>query len=118
MLAQLLAKELKRRHIEAFVDTRSVDGAGPFPDRLLRAIEEADVFVCLLADTTLGSDWVRREIQHAHDQGKPLIPVFQESYQAPSDPEAHISALLQCDGVHFLDVKNLFIDERSNNSPA
>ena len=114
MLATLLARELKPRGIDAFVDTRRTDGGGPFPDRLLRAIEAADVFVCLLGEDTLASEWVRREIQHAHNLGKILIPVFQESYTPPvepADPDGYVHALLQSDGVHVMDVKNIYVDQ-------
>jgi len=114
MLATLIAHELEGRGIDVFVDTRRTDGGGPFPDRLLRAIESADVFVCLLADGTFDSDWVRREIEHAHTLGKVLIPVFQETYVAPPAPDAHIHALLQSDGVHVMDVKNIYVDEAIN----
>ncbi len=114
MLATLIAHELEGRSIEAFVDTRRTDGGGPFPDRLLRAIEGADVFVCLLAEGTFDSDWVKREIEHAHTMGKVLIPVFQETYLAPSAPDTHIHALLQSDGVHVMDVKNIYVDEAIN----
>src|SRR5689334_5660129 len=83
MLATLIAKELEDKGIKVFVDTRTVDSGGPFPDRLLRAIEDADVFICLLGDTTFESEWVRREISHAYGLHKPLIPVFQEKYVMP-----------------------------------
>ncbi len=112
MLATLIATQMQERGIHAFVDTRQTDGGGPFPDRLLRAIEDADVFICLLADTTLESEWVRREIQHAHEQHKLMIPVFQESYARPDPlPNEHVEALLQNDGIHILDQKNLYVDQ-------
>lgn len=111
-LATLLAKELGRQGIKTFVDTRSIDGGGPFPDRLRRAIAECHVFVCLLGATTLNSDWVREEIKHAHTLNKILIPVFQETYTPPDPiPDEHVYALLQSDGITILDVRNLFVDQ-------
>ncbi len=111
-LATLLAMSLKQHRIDAFVDTRSIDGGGPFPDRLRRAIDEAEVFVCLLGETTLQSEWVREEIRYAHEKGKTMIPVFQERYHAPNPiPDEHVFALLQSDGVHILDVRNVYVDE-------
>lgn len=111
-LATLIAKDLEKQGINVFVDTRKVDGGGPFPNRLHSAIEKCDVFVCLLGETTLDSDWVLEEIKHAHEQGKVLIPVFQESYTAPDPiPTEHVYALLQSDGVHILDIKNIYVDE-------
>jgi hypothetical protein len=112
ILATLLTRELSLKGIDAFVDTRAVDGAGPFPDRLLRNIEEREVFICLLGEATLDSEWVRREIAHAHTIGKPMIPVFQESYVAkPEAPDQHVAALLQNEGIHILDIRNIYVDE-------
>jgi len=112
-LATLIAVRLKEVHgIDAYVDTRNTDGGGPFPDRLRGAIERSDVFVCLLGATTLDSNWVQIEIEHAHNLRKTMIPVFQERYIPPSPiPNEHVEALLQSDGVQFLDVRNLYIDQ-------
>src|SRR5437773_406572 len=86
-LATLFAREMEARGIKnVFVDTRVTDGAGPFPNRLLAAIEACQVFVCLLGAETLNSDWVRKEIEHAHTLGKPMLPVFQETYVPVKDP--------------------------------
>ncbi len=112
-LATLIAVRLKEVHgIDAYIDTRNTDGGGPFPDRLRGAIERMDVFVCLLGATTLDSAWVQVEIEHAHNLRKTMIPVFQERYVAPSPiPNQNVEALLQSDGVQFLDVRNLYIDQ-------
>ncbi len=116
MLAQLLAEKLPQRGIRhVFVDTRVTDGAGPFPDRLLRAIEACKVFVCLLADTTLDSEWVRTEIEHAYHLGKPMIPVFQESYIPPKEAlTPSLAALLQDEGIHVLDIRNIYLEQTMN----
>jgi len=112
MLATLLAKELQDRGIDVFVDTRNMDGGGSFPNRLRDAIDHSDVFLCLLADTTLESDWVQQEIAHANSKKKILLPIFQESF----DPSAaainnDVQALLDCDAIHIMDIKNIMIDE-------
>jgi serine/threonine protein kinase/pSer/pThr/pTyr-binding forkhead associated (FHA) protein len=111
--AVLLARELKEKHqLGVFVDTQRLDGAMQFPAKLQRAIERCEVFVCLLADSTLASPWVREEIRLAHRFGRPMIPVFQESF-APLEPgamEPAIEALLHFDGVHLLDRRNIHID--------
>jgi len=106
-----------QRHV--FFDTRAIDGAGPFPDRLLHAIEACKVFVCLLADTTLASEWVGIEIAHANSLGKPMIPLFQESYVPPQGPlTPSLAALLQNEGVHILDVKNIYIEQSMDELAA
>jgi len=40
-----------------------MDAATQFPAKLARAIETCEVFVCLLAEGTLDSRWVREEIR-------------------------------------------------------
>ncbi len=114
MLANLIARELRGHNIEVYLDTERMDTAGDFPTRLRDAIQQHDVFICLVADTTLESDWVQQEILTAHKLGKPMIPVFQESYNplAPRDTfPPHLQALLEHDGVLIFDVKNVYIDQ-------
>lgn len=110
-LATLVTKELERQNIDVFLDTLNIDGGGSFPKRLYNAIESADILVCLLGSETLESQWVKKELQHAHKLGKILIPVFQESYITKTTSETYIQALLESDGVHILDLRNLYIDE-------
>jgi hypothetical protein len=116
-VAQLICEMLARHNIDAFVDTRQLDIAGPFPDRLKRAIEECDVFLCLLGTdpksnrTTLDSDWVQKEIEHACSLNKPMIPIFQETYHpitSQLSPAAEI--LLRHDGIRLLDIQNIYVD--------
>lgn len=116
ILAQFIKDRMEASDIEAFVDTRNIDGAGLFPRRLKRAIEEADILVCLLGETTLESKWVIQEIEHAHKNNKVFIPVFQERYVAPKNlSNVAIDELLQSDGIHVLDVKNLYINAAMSN---
>jgi len=115
MLANLIARELRERHrIEVYLDTERMDTAGDFPTRLTDAIRKSDVFLCLVAEDTFESDWVQREIEAAHDLGKPMVPVFQESYN-PLEPRdslpPHIRTLLEHDGVMVFDIKNVYIDQ-------
>jgi serine/threonine protein kinase len=111
--ALLLKKELERDHgFDIFVDSEQRDTAGSFPARIERNISEADVFVCILAEPTLQSAWVKHEIEVAHNAGKPMIPVFQETFSHPDlqAVDACITALLLSDGVKLLDVQNIYID--------
>src|SRR5688572_7461934 len=94
LLATLIARELEAKGFTVFVDTRSVDGAGPFPERLRAAIADCSVFVCLLGASSLSSAWVREEIAQAQQLGKKLIPVFQEKYTPPDPvPDDNVRAL-------------------------
>jgi len=109
-----LASELDRKHkIAAFVDTQRTDSAVRFPARLKNAIQDCDVFVCLLSASTLQSKWVQEEIRLAWENNKPMVPVFQESYSQP-DPseqlEPYVETLITYDGVKLLDRQNLYVE--------
>lgn len=102
VLALHLRSVLVEKGISCFLDTRMTD-SGPFPETIRNAIAECEVFVCLLADSTLDSDWVCREILAADELEKQMVPVFQESYREPAELEPHIHALLHHQGVHLPD---------------
>jgi serine/threonine protein kinase len=110
--AVLFARELMEKHgISAFVDTQRRDSARRFPEKLANAVADCDIFICLLAGDTLESAWVREEIRLAFESNKPMIPVFQESYQIKDFPdENYIEAMLSFDGVHLLDRRNIHVD--------
>jgi formylglycine-generating enzyme required for sulfatase activity len=113
-LALLVQMMLKNQHaIEAYLDTTRVDSAtAQFPDRLMQAIADAPVFICFLGENTLESEWVLKEIHKAHELGKRCIPVFQENYAPPQQYQNDaVHYLLNFDGVHFFDQRNLFIEE-------
>ncbi|MGA8311300.1 MAG: TIR domain-containing protein [Terriglobales bacterium] len=111
--AVYFASQLGKEEIVAFVDTERQDSAVQFPVRLKKAIEECDVFICLLSADTLQSKWVGEEIRLAWGSHKPMVPVFQESYTKPdpSEPlEPHVEALINYEGLHLLDRRNIYVD--------
>src|SRR5512145_1248963 len=99
-LAQRIASELQTRGV--IVLPRPVEEPGvTFPVSLHSTLEQADSFICVVADTTFASEWVQREVELAHRLAKPMIPVFQESYTpvASASLTPAIKALLACDGI-------------------
>jgi formylglycine-generating enzyme required for sulfatase activity len=111
-LAHFLKKGLKLHRFDIYLDTMRTDSARvQFPDRLLRAVDKSQVFICLLAEGTLESEWVLREIERAYQQQKPCIPIFQESYKPPAVENPAVGYLLGFDGVHILDERGLYMDE-------
>ena len=121
ILATYIAERLEQRHeITSFVDVQGLDGATRFPSRIERAIADCGVFVCILGSETLQSPYVRRELAVAAELGKPMIPVFQESYVAPAEDELDpvVADLLQFDGIPLLDKRNIYVqaavDELAN----
>jgi serine/threonine protein kinase/uncharacterized protein YraI len=112
MLATLIARELRERGIEVYLDTQRMDTAGAFPERLKDGIRNSDVFVCLVGDTTFESEWVQEEVKTAVEFSKPMIPVFQESYQSgQAAPTPPIKMLVDYDGILIFDVKNVYVDQ-------
>lgn len=111
-LASLIQEKLKNTHqINAYVDVTRADGARvQFPERLMQAIADSPIFVCLLGEGTLDSEWVLKEIREVHRLEKPCIPVFQEKFPVYSGDDPAINYLLAHDGVHVLDVKGIHID--------
>ncbi len=111
--ALLFRSELDRQYgCEVFVDSEQQDRAGQFPRKLERQIGRCDVFVCLLSENTLDSEWVNREIELAYQGQKPMVPVFLESFQHPRDLSvlpAHVCAMLLYEGVKLLDRQNIFV---------
>jgi formylglycine-generating enzyme required for sulfatase activity len=111
-LALLVQEKLSNDHkIDVYVDTTRADSTKvQFPERLMQAIGEAPVFVCLLGDETLESEWVLKEIEEAYRLRKRCIPVFQESYKPPTNPSVAVNYLLAFDGVHVFDLKNVHVE--------
>lgn len=111
--AALFSSELKRQGISVFVDMQRRDNVVRFPAWLESAIQNCDIFVCLLSEATLDSTWVQHEIQTAYNLGKPMIPIIQEDFKFPISGQSmapHIDALLAFQGVPLLDRKGVYID--------
>ncbi|HMF94331.1 MAG TPA: protein kinase [Vicinamibacterales bacterium] len=115
-LAMYFADRLKAQGIRTFIDTQGIDRAGRFPPQIERAIEDTDVFICLLAETTLDSGYVRDEIRAAYRYEKPMIPVMQESYRSTSgDRDPAVAALLAHQGLPVLDRRNLHLEHTATD---
>jgi serine/threonine protein kinase len=101
--AQVIANRLeKNHHISTFIDTNRMDGAGIFPKKLEIAVQNCAVFVCLLSEDVGESEWVRKEIELAMRNHRPIVPVFTESYLRARDTQAaHLSPLHEYEGVQF-----------------
>jgi len=115
--ANLIGQGLKRKHrISSFIDTDQVDTAVQISAKVQQAILESDVFVCLLASSTLRSKWVEEEIRFAWQNGKPMVPVFHQGFRPVKSPKSeqpapHIQDLLGWEGVHLFDRLNIHIDK-------
>lgn len=112
-LAKLIQSDLKNDHqIDAYLDVTRTDGARvQFPARLLNAIQDAPIFICILGDGTLDSEWVLKEIHYAYELGKPCIPIFHEHYRPVASDDPAVAYLLNFDAVHYMDQRGIMVDE-------
>lgn len=117
--AEAIKEKLLHRHkMNVFLDVTRQDGNQvQFPEQLLRAIEKADIFICLLADVTLESEWVMREITHAYKKKKRCIPIFQEDFKPPTGSKLtpEVAYLLGFNAVHYLDKRGLYTDKATKD---
>ena len=112
MLANLIRTELVNHGIPTFLDDRQFTTRGPIPDMIRREIESATIVVVVLGEGTLESSWVLQELELAQRLGKDTIPVFDESFTIPAEPEsASVAALLQQNGVQFNTRHGTYIGE-------
>lgn len=111
-LTKMIQNDLKYTYqIDAYMDVTRREGAlVPFPDRLLGAIEQSPIFICVLGEGTLDSEWVLKEIRYAYALQKPCIPIFHEDYKPSVSDDPAIRYLLNYDAVHFIDKRGVLID--------
>ncbi|MBC8099639.1 MAG: toll/interleukin-1 receptor domain-containing protein, partial [Armatimonadetes bacterium] len=120
ILANLLKGKFEDQGIEAYMDVEGKNVPGKFMPRTLNEIEKADVFLCVLNNDTLQSDFVLQEIQHAVEKGKPLIPVFHEGWEdtpftGDSRYSKAVAELTASNGVVYQDKTNRFTEEAVAN---
>ena len=81
--AKILQLELEKRGYRVFLDYVGLNTNEPFPDRIRKAIEQAPIFILMLAPNTLDrcadeNDFLRLEIEHAISIDRVIISVNQD----------------------------------------
>ncbi|MFP4324092.1 MAG: SUMF1/EgtB/PvdO family nonheme iron enzyme, partial [Anaerolineales bacterium] len=77
-LADYIARQLRHRGAEVFIDYQKLIAGEDFIGRLGQEINRADYFVLLVSPRSVASRWVRAEVAWAFTQEKPIIPVSLE----------------------------------------
>lgn len=110
-LADLIHTKLKYQfQIETYLDVTRVDSAHvQFPDRLFNAIRDSPIFICIIGQGTLESEWVLKEVRYAYQLKKPCIPIFHEDYQPVESDDPAVRYLLSFDAVPFMDRRGVLI---------
>jgi len=89
--ARLISKELRDRGVRAFLDVDDLS-SGHFDERLLREIEAVPNFIVILTPGSLircntQGDWLRREIEHAIETDRNIIPILKDGFEFPPSSE-------------------------------
>ncbi len=109
VLAQTLASQLTNKRIQVYLapEDKSVNYREQYP-----TIEQADVFICVIAEGTFEPRWVPGTVQYAHSLSKPIIPVYQGNFEplASSYPD-YIQFLLAQDGFKISSVTSEIVDQ-------
>lgn len=104
-LAQLLYERLTARGFSVFYDIEKLR-SGPFNKALYKAIEECDDFILVLPAQALDrciyeEDWVRKEILHAMEHQKNIIPVIGRGFGFPLNMPPELALLPSLQRVSF-----------------
>lgn len=86
LLALYLQSRLKLAGSEAFVDVNNLNLGDDWHPQLQNKVQSSTYFICLIAPTTLQSEYVRKEIQWAQATGVKMIPVFHNGFDANAEP--------------------------------
>lgn len=105
--ARLMRTSLDANGWATFLDVDDL-GSSYFDDRLLLEIKRADGFILILSPGALDrchepDDWLRREISHAMQWEKRIVPVFKDGFAFSSDLKLppDISGLTRINGVEY-----------------
>ncbi len=103
--ARLIVGRLEQKGMRAFLDVDSLD-SGRFDDRLLLTIENTPNFVVILSEGSLDrcmeeGDWLRREIGHAIESDRNIIPILMPQFQMPEALPEEMETLPTFNGVNY-----------------
>ncbi len=81
-LAEKLASSLEKKGYSVFLDRSSIPVGGAFSELIFSAIDSCKIFIVLLSKTTIKSNWVSKEVQHALELARVdriyIIPIISD----------------------------------------
>jgi hypothetical protein len=103
-MAILLHDRLKAKGYSVFLDVESLN-AGKFNSQLLKVIENCKDVIVVLSENSLDrcvneEDWVRKELVHAFEKRKNIIPFMLRGFSWPENLPDDISELPLQNGVN------------------
>jgi len=82
-LANRVVKFLKKRGHKIWMDKDCIRGGDKYPEKISNGIDAADVFMPLISEKSIESEWVRKEINYASEKKKIIIPVIMDGVEIP-----------------------------------
>lgn len=58
-----------------WIDTEGIESGSQFEEVIVNAIEESNVVLFMLSDSSINSKWTKREVLYAEDEGKRIVPI-------------------------------------------
>lgn len=58
-----------------WIDSEGIESGSQFEEVIVNAIEESEVVLFMLSDSSINSKWTKREVLYAEDEGKRIVPI-------------------------------------------
>jgi hypothetical protein len=89
--ARVIRERLLQQKFRVFLDVDSLK-SGRFDDKLLTTIEDTPHFIVILSEKSLDhchdpNDWLRREVSHAIQKRRNIVPVLMPDFRMPKPEE-------------------------------
>jgi WD40 repeat protein len=91
--AHILVDALKSNGLETWIDWEDIPPSADWLNEILRAIEAADTFVYIVSHNSKNSEVCSKEIQHAIENQKRLVPIVIHAEIKPEELPQNIAAL-------------------------
>ena len=95
--AAALAHELEALGHDVWRDTDDIRGGEAWRRSIVRGIRSADLLVLLLSKASTASAHVRRELDIADEERRPVVPVLIEPTTVPDDMKYNLAGIQQLD---------------------
>ncbi|MDY7101474.1 MAG: TIR domain-containing protein [Actinomycetota bacterium] len=101
-MANAVVDHLRRARWEVWQDLHGIRGGEDWSAALTRALRATDVVVVLVTDSSMRSEWVRREVRAADRAGIPILPVVVDAAPVPDELALIVNDVQRVD-VHELE---------------
>lgn len=61
--------------VKCWIDLTGIESGSQFEDIIIKAIDRSEVFLLMVSDSFLQSQWTKREVYYAESQGKRIVPI-------------------------------------------